>query len=422
MSSPFNVRVLELDAWDELRSEMERIGPNAQGVEIMLPKGLFRVVKLEEVGFAAANIIKQEMLSKGGEAVIRSDIYLGEEKASDILLMGTRRHYDRLIEKLRLQPLKSLQFLAQELEGALSAYDGRERGSLEIGGKTFVWGARTYVMGIVNLTADSFSGDGLSADVGAAVAQAQRFVAEGADIIDIGGESTRPGAQVVPLEEELRRVLPVIERLSGEIDLPISIDTYKAEVARKAIAAGAGMINDVWGLKADPKLVYVAAEHDVPVVVMHNRRTPQAAMHNAELGGRYRGVKYKDLMAEVIRELRESIQIALEAGIPREKIIVDPGIGFGKTVQQSLEALRRLAELKVLGCPILLGSSRKSLIGYTLDLPVEERLEGTAATVAIGIANGADIVRVHDVLEMVRVSRMTDALVGVLSPEFQRRG
>lgn len=411
MGNLFNVRVLGLDTWEELRSEMELIGPEPQGMEIMLPKGLFRAVKLEAVGFAAANIIKQEMLSKGGEAVIRGDIYLGEEKTSDVLLLGTRRHYGQLMEKLRLQPLKSLKLLAQELEEALSAYGGGQRGSLEIGGRTFIWGARTYVMGIVNLTADSFSGDGLGADVGAAVAQARRLVAEGADIIDIGGESTRPGAQVVPLEEELRRVLPVIERLNQEIDVPVSIDTYKAEVARRALAAGAGMVNDVWGLKADPKLAYVAAEYGVPMAVMHNRRTPRAAAHSAKLGGRYRGVGYKDLMADVIHGLRESIQMALEAGIPEERIIVDPGIGFGKTVQQSLEALRRLAELKVLGCPILLGSSRKSLIGYTLDLPIDERLEGTAATVAIGIANGADIVRVHDVLEMVRVSRMTDALV-----------
>jgi dihydropteroate synthase len=359
----------------------------------------------------AANILKQEMLSRGGEAVLEDDIYRIGRKPTNVLLLGTRRHYDDLLRKLRLQPLESLQRLVRDLEEALALYLQEDRGELNIGRRAFRWGERTYVMGIVNVTPDSFSGDGLGADIEEAVAQARRFAQEGADIVDIGGESTRPRARAIPAQEEMDRVLPVIERLAGEMDVPVSIDTYKASVAQAALEAGAQMVNDVWGLRRDGELAGVVARWGVPVVVMHNRERGGAAVVSPHLGGSYQGAEYEDLMADIVRELRQSVGIATQAGIPRQKIIVDPGIGFAKTVAQSIEALRRLAELKVLGCPILIGTSRKSLVGYTLDLPTEERLEGTAATVAIGIANGADIVRVHDVREMTRVARMTDALV-----------
>ena len=410
----FNVRILELDGLEGLRAEMEKIGANPEGIEIMAPKGILRAIKLEGVGYAAANILKQEMLARGAEAAIAGDIYLGKRERTDVLLLGTLRHYRRLIPKLRAQPLKSLQAIADEIEEALARYEGRTLGSMEIGGRLFEWGKRTYIMGILNVTPDSFSGDGLMAAgdfVGAALAQAERFVEEGADILDVGGESTRPGSAPIPAEEELRRVMPVVERLAREFDVPISIDTYKAEVARRALDAGAHMVNDVWGLRMDPELAGLVAERGVPVVVMHNRSRPKDAVQEERLGGRYVGVEYEDLMADIIRELRGSVQIALDAGVAWERIIVDPGLGFGKTVEQNLEIMDRLGELKVLGRPILVGPSRKSFIGYTLDLPPEERLEGTAATVALCIARGADIVRVHDVKEMVRVARMTDAIV-----------
>ena len=410
----FNVRILELDGLEGLRAEMEKIGANPEGIEIMAPKGILRAIKLEGVGYAAANILKQEMLSQGAEAAIAGDIYLGKRERTDVLLLGTLRHYRRLIPKLRAQPLKSLQAIADEIEEALARYEGRTLGSMEIGGRLFEWGKRTYIMGILNVTPDSFSGDGLLAAgdfIGAALAQAERFVEEGADILDVGGESTRPGSAPIPAEEELRRVMPVVERLAREFDVPISIDTYKAEVARRALDAGAHMVNDVWGLRMDPELAGLVAKRGVPVVVMHNRSRPKDAVQEERLGGRYVGVEYEDLMADIIRELRGSVQIALDAGVAWERIIVDPGLGFGKTVEQNLEIMDRLGELKVLGRPILVGTSRKSFIGYTLDLPPEERLEGTAATVALCIARGADIVRVHDVKEMVRVARMTDAIV-----------
>ena len=410
----FNTRILEFEGLEGLRAEMEKIGADPEGIKIMAPKGILRAIKLEGVGYAAANILKQEMLAQGAEAAIAGDIYLGKRERTDVLLLGTLRHYRRLIPKLRAQPLKSLQAIADEIEEALARYEGRTLGSMEIGGRLFEWGKRTYVMGILNVTPDSFSGDGLMAAgdfVGAALAQAERFVEEGADILDVGGESTRPGSAPIPAEEELRRVMPIVERLAGEFSIPISIDTYKAEVARRALDAGAHMVNDVWGLRMDPELAGLVAERGVPVVVMHNRSRPKDAVQEERLGGRYVGVEYEDLMADIIRELRGSVQIALDAGVAWERIIVDPGLGFGKTVEQNLEIMDRLGELKVLGRPILVGPSRKSFIGYTLDLPPEERLEGTAATVALCIARGADIVRVHDVREMVRVARMTDAIV-----------
>jgi len=270
-------------------------------------------------------------------------------------------------------------------------------------------------MGILNVTPDSFSGDGLLQQdevIPFAIEQARRFVAAGADIIDIGGESTRPGAAPVNEAEELERVIPVVQALANEdIDAVLSVDTYKAAVAQAALKAGARWINDVWGLRADPGMAEVAAQNAVPVVLMHNRSKPGNAELQARLGGRYVGVDYQDLISDVSRELLESVALALAAGVKDENIILDPGIGFGKTVDQNLELLNRLDEIRVLGFPLLLGPSRKSFIGYTLNLPPDQRVEGTAAAVSVGIARGADIIRVHDVEMMARVARMTDAIV-----------
>ncbi|HDN81011.1 MAG TPA: dihydropteroate synthase [Chloroflexi bacterium] len=407
----FNTRILEYETLDQLREEMRKLDADPKGIETMAPKGMLRAIKLEGVDRNAANIIKREMLSQGGDAALASDAYFGTQETTDLIILGTLHHCQQLIANLRRQPLESLQAIAREVEEAIKRYEGQTLGVMQIGGKTFEWDKRTYVMGIINVTPDSFSGDGLAGDVERALAQAMRFVEEGADILDIGGESTRPGSAPISEDEELRRVMPVLERLAGQVDVPISIDTYKARVAREALEAGASLVNDVWGLRMDPEMAEVVAEYEVPVVVMHNRSRPKNAVQEERLGGRYVGIEYEDLMADIIRELRYSIDIALKAGVEWEKIIVDPGIGFGKTVEQNLEILRRLGELKVLGRPILLGSSRKSVIGYVLDLPPQERMEGTAATVALGIAKGANIVRVHDVKEMVRVARMTDAIM-----------
>lgn len=267
-------------------------------------------------------------------------------------------------------------------------------------GASFRWGVRTYVMGVVNVSPDSFSGDGIGDDVQAAVDCARRLEEEGADIIDVGGESTRAFAghpQYTPIsdEEELQRIMPVLERLMPQVSVPVSVDTYKSGVARRALEAGVSMLNDIWGLKQDPALAEVAASFNVPIILMHN----QAGTH------------YQDLLSDLKASLDRSVRQALDAGVPQEMIILDPGIGFGKTPEHNLEVLRRLRELKALGYPLLIGPSRKSFIGLVLDLPVDQRIEGTAATVALSIANGVDIVRVHDVQAMVRVARMTDAIV-----------
>lgn len=280
---------------------------------------------------------------------------------------------------------------------------------------TFNWGARTYVMGILNVTPDSFSGDGIIAkgdSVRVSIEQARSFAASNVDILDVGGESTRPGSAPVTVGEELQRVIPVIRVLKENFpDILISIDTYKAHVAEAAIKAGAHIINDVWGLRADPALANIVAKYKTPVILMHNRSNPASIEVRAQLGNAYIGSEYQDLIEDVKRELMDSVTLARVAGISDERIILDPGIGFGKTVAHNLELINRLDEIRALGFPVLLGPSRKSFIGFTLDLPADQRVEGTAAAIAIGIARGADIVRVHDVEHMRRIAKMADAIV-----------
>ena len=265
----------------------------------------------------------------------------------------------------------------------------------EIGGRPFEWGSRTYVMGIVNVTPDSFSGDGLGADAESAVAQGMRMVEEGADLLDVGGESTRPGHVPVSVAEEISRTESVVRRLARESGVPVSIDTYKHEVAEFALAAGATILNDIWGLTRSPAIAELAARHRSGLVLMHNQDGTEYA---------------RDLMEEIKAFLSEAVARARSAGVPSERIIVDPGIGFGKTADQNWEVMRRFDELKELGQPILVGTSRKSFIGKLLDLPVDDRLEGTMATVVAAVLRGADIVRVHDVKQMTRAVRAADRI------------
>ena len=272
----------------------------------------------------------------------------------------------------------------------------------------FAWGSRTYVMGIVNVTPDSFSGDGVM-DPSAAVERGAWMMENGADILDVGGESTRPGARPVGADEELRRVIPVIEGLRARVPAPISVDTYHAEVAQAALTAGASIVNDVWGFRRDPDIAGVVAKRGAIAIAMHNRSAE--ARRLAALGSYFPRVDYDDLMAEISDGLRGSLEILESAGVPRDRIILDPGIGFGKTPRQNLEIIGRLGELRTLGQPILVGPSRKSFIGLTLELPPDDRIEGTAATVALAIQGEADVVRVHDLPAMARVARMADAIV-----------
>lgn len=268
---------------------------------------------------------------------------------------------------------------------------------IECGKYTLNYREKTQVMGILNVTPDSFSDGGNYVDIDQAISHAKEMVKHGADIIDIGGESTRPGYEVISVEEEVARVVPVIKRLSKEIEVPISIDTYKAEVAKQAIEAGATIINDIWGAKADPDMASVAASYDVPIILMHNR-------HDRN---------YTQIIPDMIADLMESVKIVTDARVKDEKIILDPGIGFAKTKEDNLVVMRHLESFVQLGYPVLLATSRKSFIGHVLDLPPIERMEGTGASICLGIAKGCQLIRVHDVLEMSRMAKMMDAMLGI---------
>ena len=411
----YNLRVLHIHHPDDLRAELQKIDADPAQLRDQVAQGTFRAVKLERAPLRLARFLYQELMLEGGTIALPPRLDERASGSADVLLLGTRYQLQHLAVRIRTQNESELNVLAGQLERALALFDQPLRGTLKVGALNFAWGARTYVMGIVNFTPDSFSGDGLIAQSGnfiePAVAQAEQMLADGADMLDIGGESTRPGSQPTPADEEKRRVIPVIERLRKKTSAPISIDTYKAEVARAALDAGADIVNDVWGLRMDAEIKRVVAARGAPAVIMHNRSKPKDAVQTERLGGRYVGIEYADLLADVIRELRDQVELALDAGVAPDKIIVDPGIGFGKTVEQNIDLVDRLGELRVLGYPILLGPSRKGFIGYTLDLPVDQRVEGTAVAVALGIERGADIVRVHDVKQMARVAKMTDAMV-----------
>lgn len=393
-------RIIEIENLESAKSELLSIGSDGVGIELMAPKAISKVIKLKGIKPTAANIIKQEMLSFGGEAATTYGSINQSVSETDLLVFGTLKHFHLLIDKLKLHQF-GLPRIAGEMSLILNRYESIPK-PIEVKSKTLVFGRRTYIMGVLNVTPDSFSDGSKFMEVDKAVEHAKEMLAEGADIIDVGGESTRPGSKSVSAKQEKKRVLPVIERLAKESDAIISIDTAKAEVAKAALSAGASMVNDVSGLHFDPEMAKVAADHGVPVCIMHIQGTPNNMQKNPV---------YNDLMGEIINYLEEGLEIAKKAGILHGKIIVDPGIGFGKSVEHNLEILTRLRELKVLGCPILVGTSRKSVIGNVLDLPVEERLEGTAAAIAISIAKGVDIVRVHDVKHMTRVVKMTDAMV-----------
>lgn len=268
---------------------------------------------------------------------------------------------------------------------------------MKIGNKEFKIGERTYIMGILNVTPDSFSDGGKYNDISVAVNRSEELIKAGADIIDIGGESTKPNFEAVDVKEEINRVIPIIKAIKQKFDIPISVDTYKAETAREAIKAGADLINDIWGFKKDKEMANVVAKYNVPCILMHNREDKP----------------YNNLMRDVVFDLIESINIALDAGVKRENIILDPGIGFAKTYEENLEVMNNLDKIELLGFPVLLGTSRKSMIGITLGTDVTQRVEGTIATTVLGIAKGCSFVRVHDVLENKRAALMTDKIIKV---------
>jgi len=393
--------VLALSAPADIAAELKRIGADAVDIAALEPKARLRLVKLDAVPASAADVLQRAMRAHDGEAAVSQRGTGGGGQTVDCLLIGTAAHYGRLCDELGTQSAGLAQ-AAAEIERAVRAFERPLAIELRCGARALRLGERTLIMGVINATPDSFSGDGLAGDVGAMVARGEEMAAQGADVLDIGGESTRPGSDPVDAETEIARVLPVIEGLSDLVEAPLSIDTCKSEVARAALGAGATMINDVSGLRFDAGMAGLAARRGVPVVVMHMQGAPRTMQDHPH---------YEDLMGEIAAHLRESVNLAERAGVPRHQVVIDPGFGFGKTVNHNLEIVRRLRELKSLGQGVVLGPSRKSTIGKVLGLPPHERLEGTLAVLALAVANGVDIVRVHDVRAALRAVRMADAVV-----------
>ena len=380
---------------------MRSFGVDKYGIKIMAKKGVLRLVKIETLSGIAANILKQEMLSLGGEAAVSRGSITGRAKATDCLIMGTSAQIERLIFKLRSQPL-GLSHLASRIKECLGNYE-RDRFVVPCGKYRLNLGRRTFLMAVINLTPDSFSGDGLyNKDKNYILDYAGRLVSEGADIIDVGGESTRPGSRPVPVKEEIERTAPVIKKLAKSIKVPLSIDTYKPEVAQRALDAGASIVNNIMGVNLDSKMAKVVRRYNAGLVLMHIKGRPNTMQVRPQ---------YNCLLSQILGSLEKAVARAKEFGIAGERIIVDPGIGFGKALEHNLEILKNLREFKVLGCPILVGPSRKSFIGKILGVDVNGRKMGTAASVSLAIANGAHIVRVHDVADMRQVARVCDAIL-----------
>ena len=392
------IRCLHITSANEAIRQMKKMGVDPTGVKLMEGKTLHLNLKVEGIEPRTANLLKQEMLSLGGDVAVNGRGLDCSASQTDALLMGTQKHFEKLIAKLEQYP--NLDSLGQSIKETLKNIS-KTQYSIHCRKRTLTLGKRTLLMGILNVTPDSFSDGGLFFDRDNAVSHGLKMVEEGADIIDIGGESTRPGSKPIELEEELRRVIPVIESITKEADVPISIDTYKSTVAERAVEAGAEIVNDISGLHFDPDLANVVAKGNIPLILMHIRGTPETMQKN---------VHYDSLFSEILHYLKDSIQRAESAGLAPGQIIVDPGIGFGKTVEDNLLIIKNLHEFRVLGKPILLGTSRKSFIGKILNAEAEDRLEGTLSSMAIGVLNGAHIIRSHDVLQAKKALAVADAI------------
>lgn len=392
----FNLRFLSLSDLKEVKQFNKTfIHPSDYGAGYMADKASRFNIYAENLRDPAVGILKETILSCGGELVSNHNVLIRQCGTSAVVMMLTKHQAEAIIPRLKMQQFGLPQFAA-ELEELFAQTKPQSDRVIPYNGGELVFGKRTLIMGILNCTPDSFSDGGLWFDTDCAVEHAFQMEADGADIIDIGGESTRPGSAVVTAEEELNRILPVLERLKGKLRVPISVDTYKAETAKVALEAGAAIINDVWGFQYDHgEMAAVAAEADCPIILMRNK-------DNAI---------YDDFMAEMMAYLRRSIKIAVDAGCDRNKIIVDPGFGFGTEKEHNLLLTNKLKEMTSLGCPVLMAASHKKTVGLVLDAPADQRMMGDAAVTAISIANGADMIRVHDVKEMVQVAKMADAIV-----------
>jgi len=394
----FNEHIIEINNLKQAEIELSKIKCDKASISIISNKAIFKIIKLQKVSAKDANLLKQTFLTNGGEVVIARGIADLSVPYTDVLICATLIQYKLALAQLKIQPWGLLK-MAQAIESVL--HNGEQFPKRE-----YYWDKhtltimprRTLIMGILNFTPDSFSDGGQYNTIDMALRHVEEMIENGADMIDIGAESTRPygGGKKISAEEELNRLAPLLEKVISISTVPISVDTYKASVASEALNLGAHMINDVWGLQRDAKMAKIVAQYDVPVIIMHNQE----------------GTHYEqDIMSHIYDFLQTSINIGLEAGIDFKRLIIDPGIGFGKTLEQNLIVMSRLEELKLLGCPILLGTSRKRFIGEILNLPVEDRVEGTGATVAVGITKGSNIIRVHDVLAMARIAKMTDMMM-----------
>ena len=394
----FNAHIIEINNLKQAEIELSKIKCDKIGISIMSNKAILKIIKMQKVSAKDANLLKQTFLAKGGEVAVARGTADLSVRYTDVLICATLKQYKLALAQLKIQPW-GLPKIAMAIEHVLYTSEHFPKREYYWDKHTLsIMPRRTLIMGILNFTPDSFSDGGQYNTMDTALRHVEEMIKNGADIIDIGAESTRPygGSEKISAEEELNRLAPLLEKLISISGVPISVDTYKASVASEALKLGAHMINDVWGLQGDAEMAKVVGQYDVPVIIMHNQK----------------GTHYEqDIMLHLYDFLQTSINLGLESGIDFGKFIIDPGIGFGKTHEQNLIVMSRLEELKSLGCPILLGTSRKKFIGEVLNLPVEDRVEGTGATVAVGITKGCNIIRVHDVLAMARIAKMTDMMM-----------
>jgi len=383
-------RILKISSLNEAKKELEKINVSSQGVQVMAPKAIGTSIKLTNIKLGAANILKQEMLSVGGDAAVARGVVNGKLEYSDIILLGNLDKIKKLIKKLNHQTIFDLPEIKEDLYRFVIQFEKPMQNKINCSGIELNLN-ETKIMGILNVTPDSFSDGNIFINTDNAVEHALKMIKAGADIIDIGGESTRPGAEKIDIDEEIKRVIPVIQEIRKKSDTPISIDTSKSEVARKAISAGASIINDISALRFDEKMVQVLKDYPhVPVILMHMQGTP-ATMQKDPF--------YNDVIEELILFFQERIKFCLENGILRERVIIDPGIGFGKRQEDNLMILRKIGEFKSFGLPVLLGASRKSFISKIYESKASERISGSLAATALAFQNNIEIVRVHDVKE-----------------------
>jgi dihydropteroate synthase len=401
MAEVLSPRVLLISSLQDAAREMENIGVSPGGVRAMAGKAQIVAVKVAGASCPMAHVLKQQMLSLGGEADVHKDVITHAVESADVILLGTHVQLSALAEKLSYQPF-GLPALGERIAAIVATLAPRRHTVLRARTHSLDLGTRVHIMGVLNVTPDSFSDGGHYLRPTAALDRAREMIAQGADIIDVGGQSSRPGSRPILEEEELARILPLVERLREEWDGPISIDTYRAHVAEEALKAGAAIVNDITAMTREPTIAEITSRYDAACVLMHMQGTPDTMQ---------RDPRYEDLMGEIGLFLSQAVERAAVAGIGDDQIVIDPGIGFGKTTNHNLEILKRLPELKVLNKPILVGPSRKRFIGKVLDLAVEDRLEGTLAASAYAVTQGARILRVHDVEPVVRATRMIEACI-----------